>query len=192
LCGKTALAAHTATCSWLLIIFMVPSGLGSATSAAVGHAIGGGQSASARSSLKAGAALILGSCSALGLLLFLGRGLAARLFSSDEEVLATMNVLIIILVVFQLFDGIQTVLEGGLIGLGLQRGASQVKLISMVVVRLGGAYVLAIALRVGVSGIWVAGVLGMLVTVCLYIRLLRRCDFELLASSAQQQLVQRV
>ncbi|CAE7664747.1 DTX16, partial [Symbiodinium sp. CCMP2456] len=192
LCGKTALAAHTATCSWLLIIFMVPAGLGSATSAAVGHAIGGGQSAWARSSLKAGAALILGSCSVLGLLLFLARGLAGRLFSSDEEVLATMNVLIIILVVFQLFDGIQTVLEGGLIGLGLQRGASQVKLISMVVVRLGGAYVLAIALHVGVSGIWIAGVLGMLVTVGLYIRLLRRCDFELLASSAQQQLVQRV
>eukprot|EP00439_Symbiodinium_sp_Y106_P065116 s68_g10.t1 len=188
LCGKTALAAHTATCSWLLIIFMVPSGLGSATSAAVGHAIGAGQSEAARSSMKAGVALILGSCSVLGLLLFLGRGLAGRLFSSDEEVLAAMNVLIIILVVFQLFDGIQTVLEGGLIGLGLQRGASQVKLVSMVVVRLGGAYVLAIALHVGVSGIWIAGVLGMLVTVCLYIRLLRRCDFELLASSAQQQL----
>ncbi|CAE7222311.1 DTX16 [Symbiodinium sp. CCMP2592] len=164
LCGKTALAAHTATCSWLLIIFMVPSGLGSATSAAVGHAIGAGQSEAARSSMKAGVALILGSCSVLGLLLFLGRGLAGRLFSSDAEVLAAMNVLITILVVFQLFDGIQTVLEGGLIGLGLQRGASQVKLVSMVVVRLGGAYVLAIALHVGVSGIWIAGVLGMLVT----------------------------
>ncbi|CAE7453483.1 unnamed protein product [Symbiodinium natans] len=190
LCGKTALAAHTGTSSWLLIVFMVPQGLGSATSAAVGHAIGAGHSREARSSLKAAAALILGICLLLGLLLCLFRGAAARVFSTDDAVVETMNVLIVILVVFQFFDGLQTVLEGGLIGLGLQRGASQVKLVSMVVVRLGGAYVLAISLHMGVSGIWVAGVLGMLVTVCLYARLLRRCDFELLASCAQQQLTQ--
>lgn len=42
---------------------------------------------------------------------------------------------------FQLFDGLQTVLESGLIGLGMQKAASRIKLLTMLVVRLGGAYV---------------------------------------------------
>ena len=43
--------------------------------------------------------------------------------------------------VFQLFDALQTVLESGLIGLGMQRAASRIKLVTMLIVRLGGAYV---------------------------------------------------
>ena len=42
LCGKTGLAAHTAICSVLLIVFQLPTGLGNATSAVVGHATGSG------------------------------------------------------------------------------------------------------------------------------------------------------
>ncbi|CAK0865146.1 unnamed protein product [Prorocentrum cordatum] len=66
---------------------------------------------------------------------------------------------------FAVLDAWQTVLEGALRGLGLQRRASTVKLVSMVAVRLIGAYLLAIwPVRLGVVGIWLAGTLGMVVT----------------------------
>lgn len=53
----------------------------------------------------------------------------------------TSSQLVLVRGAFQLFDGIQTVLESGLIGLGMQRAASRVKLLTMLVVRVGGAYV---------------------------------------------------
>ncbi|CAJ1381772.1 unnamed protein product [Effrenium voratum] len=189
LCGKTGLAAHTATSNTLSVIFMVPSGLGSATSAMVGHAIGEGSSDAARAVLRAACQVMLGLCLPMWLAVQLGRSWVARLYSSDPEVVATMEALFVVLGVFQLFDGLQTVLEGGLIGLGLQRPASRVKLGTMVLVRLLGAYVLSQPLHWGVMGIWVAGTAGMVVTVALYLRLVKNCNLELLANSVQQELV---
>ncbi|CAK8987542.1 unnamed protein product [Durusdinium trenchii] len=189
LCGKTGLAAHTAACSVLLIVFQLPTGLGNATSAMVGHAIGAGSSTDAKSSLKVAVMLILSTCLLVAVILIPSRFFIARLYTSDPDVLSTLELLCVILGLFQLFDGLQTVLESGLIGLGMQKAASRIKLLTMLVVRLGGAYVLSLPLASGVVGIWVAGVVGMMVTVALYLCLLRRCNFEYLASSVQRELM---
>ena len=190
LCGKTGLAAHTATANLLFIIFTLPNGLSAATSAVVGQAIGSANPVAARSSLKVAASLMLGASGLLALLLFLSHFALARFFSSEANVVSAISGLCLILAIFQVLDGLQAVLEGGLIGLGLQRGASQVKLISMVLLRMGGAYVLVMALHLGVYGIWLAVSLSSLGTVLLYVRILRRCDFNLIASSARRQLVE--
>ncbi|CAK9092445.1 Multidrug and toxin extrusion protein 2 (MATE-2) (mMATE-2) (H(+)/organic cation antiporter kidney-specific) (Solute carrier family 47 member 2) [Durusdinium trenchii] len=170
LCGKTGLAAHTAACSVLLIVFQLPTGLGNATSAMVGHAIGAGSSTDAKSSLKVAVMLILSTCLLVAVILIPSRFFIARLYTSDPDVLSTLELLCVILGLFQLFDGLQTVLESGLIGLGMQK-------------------VLSLPLASGVVGIWVAGVVGMMVTVALYLCLLRRCNFEYLASSVQRELM---
>eukprot|EP00913_Durusdinium_trenchii_P028209 g26444.t1 len=91
LCGKTGLAAHTAACSVLLIVFQLPTGLGNATSAMVGHAIGAGSSTDAKSSLKVAVMLILSTCLLVAVILIPSRFFIARLYTSDPDVLNSVE-----------------------------------------------------------------------------------------------------
>eukprot|EP00928_Gymnodinium_smaydae_P058513 TRINITY_DN41712_c0_g1_i1.p1 TRINITY_DN41712_c0_g1~~TRINITY_DN41712_c0_g1_i1.p1 ORF type:complete len:482 (+),score=39.91 TRINITY_DN41712_c0_g1_i1:150-1448(+) len=188
LCGTEAIAAHTAVCNLLLILFMVPVALGSATAAIVGNAAGEGDGKTARTTIVVAVCFILCAFTVVGGLVLALRHQLARFFSSDVDVISTFVSLCSILAPFLIVDSVQTVLEGALRGLGLQRAASRAKLLSMLGIRLVGAYFLAIYLRVGVVGIWWGSLSGMVVTLALYLRILQVNDIDTICASIRSQL----
>lgn len=188
LCSTEELAVHTALCNILLVVFMAPAGLGSATSTAVGNAMGAGEPIRARAAMRASAGSTAVLMGVVALLVVVARRQLAHFFSSDAKVVATFEGMCFVFAPFIVIDALQTVLEGALVGLGLQRPASHVKLWSMFGVRLCGAYILAFPLGLGLAGIWLAGLCGMCLTLALYVKLLRASNLEVISMQVRQRL----
>ncbi len=114
--GATIVAAHQIALNYASFTFMIPWALHSATTIHVGHALGRGERVAARTGGYAGIGIcaLLMLCSAL--LLALGRGPVARLYTADAEVAALAARLLVLVAVFQVFDGLQVGAMGALRG----------------------------------------------------------------------------
>ena len=107
-----ALATHQIVLNYASVTYMVPLGISAAAAVSVGHAVGAGDAARAR---RAGwLALGLGtSFMLLAAVTFLAwpRPLI-ELYTSDARVMAVGPGLLAIVAAFEVFDGIQTVIDG--------------------------------------------------------------------------------
>src|SRR5258708_1082884 len=116
--GALALAGHQIALSVTSLAYMVPLGIGSAAAIRVGHAIGGGDFD--RAARAGWMALFFGEtfmlCSALLIALF--PAAIAGLYSTEPAVRSMGAKLLIVVAVFQIFDGMQTVVTGALRGAG--------------------------------------------------------------------------
>eukprot|EP00929_Paragymnodinium_shiwhaense_P031721 TRINITY_DN17710_c0_g2_i2.p1 TRINITY_DN17710_c0_g2~~TRINITY_DN17710_c0_g2_i2.p1 ORF type:complete len:232 (+),score=27.46 TRINITY_DN17710_c0_g2_i2:237-932(+) len=187
-CGPTALAAHVAVSQVLVLLYMVPNGLCSATASLVGNFIGEGNCARAKKAFALSCAGTLVLFVPVSLLVFAARWPLARLFSSDADVNQKFADIAVPLVPFLLLDALQTTVEGCISGLKLQKQASKAKLATMVGIRLLGAYVITFPLQRGVVGIWWGGMFGMAVTLFLYLRIIFRADFDEISAAVRQRL----
>lgn len=190
ICGTVALAAHTAVCNLLLILFMVPVAVGSASSTLVGNAMGAGEPVKAKLVIHFACRFALALFLVLALAVLLLRRELALLFSTQPDVVATFQRLSFLLAPFLVLDALQTVIEGALRGLGQQDAASKVKLVSMCGVRMVGAWALALPGHLGIEGVWLGGLCGMVVTLLLYGMILRRADFAQISSGIRGGLLQ--
>uniref|UniRef100_A0A7S4UAN9 Multidrug and toxic compound extrusion protein n=1 Tax=Alexandrium monilatum TaxID=311494 RepID=A0A7S4UAN9_9DINO len=188
LCGTISLAAHTAVCNLLLIMFMVPVALGGATGALVGNALGEGSPGRARVVIAISCNFVASLFIVLAIFILLLRYPLSHLFNTHAAFVSTFGQLCLLMAPFILVDSVQTALEGALRGLGLQKEASKVKLLTMIGVRLVGAYVLALPCGFGVLGIWTAGLIGMALTLAMYLRLMRSANFEAISSGVRERL----
>merc|ERR1712083_401514 len=103
--------------------------------------------------------LLLFLCLAFGIVFL--RWTLVRYFSTNPDVVSVAVGLCLILAPFIVVDSLQTVIEGVLRGLGLQKKAFIAKISSMLGVRLFGAALLAFPLGLGINGIWFASTTGM-------------------------------
>ncbi len=170
--GTAAVAAHQIALNVASFTFMVPLGLGIATSVFVGQAVGRGDQAAvgriARRSLGVATLFMLGT----SLVLLLAPGGLAALYTDDPVVRATAVLLLPLAGVFQVFDGIQVTSIGVLRGLGDTRTPMLVNLIGFGGFGLGSSIWLAHRTSLGAPGLWwglvaglgvVAVILGLLV-----------------------------
>ncbi len=152
--GTRALAAHQIALNLASISFMMCMGISSAGTILVSQAMGKGQMHKVR---KAGFAAI-GLCSLLmgcaGVIFIAGRSFLPGLYVSDPTVRQMASSLLLIVAVFQISDGIQSV------GTGILRGLPDMKiptLISLVAYWMAGlptGYLFAFHLGMGIYGIW--------------------------------------
>ena len=149
-----ALAAHQIALNCAALSFMVPLGISSAAAVAVGQAIGRQQQQLARRSgfIAVALACCFMLCSAT-VFLVLPRPLL-RVYTSDSQILTIGVGLLAIAAVFQLFDGVQTVLTGALRGLGHTREAMLVNLGGYWLFGLPIGYALCFQYKLGVYGLW--------------------------------------
>ena len=109
-----------------------------------------------------------------GLAIFLFRGTLAGFYSSDPEVLELANRMLIVVVFFQLSDGIQAV------GLGALRGFTDVRVPTFItfvaywLLALPAAYILSQHTTVGAMGIWYALAGGLTISAILLLFRLRK------------------
>jgi MATE family multidrug resistance protein len=154
--SATALAAHQVAINIASVSYMAVTGLGAAATVRIGNQAGMGDSLNLRRAgttiFKMGAYFML----VAGILIFIFRNELAGFYSDDPAVLALASKMLIVAVVFQLSDGIQSV------ALGALRGLTDVKVPTWItfgvywLLVLPAAYLLSLHTSLGAMGIWYA------------------------------------
>jgi len=159
--GTVALAAHQIVISCAGLTFMVPLGVALALSVRVSKAVGAGQREGVRP-MAVGATLVVVATAAvmtLGYVVWGGR--IAALFVADAAVVALAGRVFVVVVFFQLFDGLQVVFAGAL------RGLTDVRVPTLVAFAVYWGVALPLGFFWGVQGsgglmaIWIALAAGL-------------------------------
>lgn len=116
LLGEHAVSAHQIVIGLSSFTFMGAQGISSATSVRVGYAVGEGRSARPPGLL--GLAVGAVYMCLMSLVFFLAPAFLVGLFTKDATVLATALGLMHVAMLFQVFDGVQSVAAGALRGAG--------------------------------------------------------------------------
>lgn len=149
-----SLAAHQIAIRAVAVVFMIPLGISSAGAVRVGHAMGGQNLPSARSS--GWLAVLMGAAFAMvaSTFFFLVPEQIIRLFIDDPEVLSVGASLLVVAALFQLFDGVQVITTGILRGLGDTKTPMVAALVTHWLLGIPAAYYLCFILDWGVVGLW--------------------------------------
>ena len=152
--SAVAMAAHQIALNCAAVSYMVPLGVSSAAAVAVGQAIGAGEPGRARRMgyIAVGLGCTFMACSAL-LFLTVPRWILG-IYTTDIGVLTTGVSLLAIASVFQLFDGLQTVLTGALRGVGNTHVAMWTNFAGYWLFGLPVGYYLCFHCGYGVMGLW--------------------------------------
>jgi MATE family multidrug resistance protein len=156
-----AVAAHQIVLNLASMTFMVPLGIGTAAAVCVGFFLGRSEPGRARTegwrALRY--TLLFMSCTAI---LF---SLAARplleIYTRDSGVLALAVPVMVVVALFQLFDGTQTVLTGALRGWGDTKSAFYLNLAGHWALGLPIGLWLGFSRKMGILGIWIGLATGL-------------------------------
>ncbi len=155
--GDAPMAASQAFISLLSISFMQAHGLGIAVSTLVGQYIGAKDLQAAERSFYSGVRLCLVLAGIVGLLLAFASEPLLELYSDDPRVLALGRPLMLVGAVFQLFDALAIIADGGLRGAGDTRWPMVVRFLLAWFLFLPAAYLLGVHLGGGLTWAWVGG-----------------------------------
>lgn len=152
--GTIALASHQVALSCAATAFMIPLGLSMALTVHIGEAHGAGQMERLRHIVIAGWALAAGFAvlTAAGFLLFGGK--IAGLFVEDQEVIQVASSLLVVVGIFQIFDGVQVASSSMLRGLHDVRLPALMGLVAYWLVGLPCGAWLAFGPIPGPKGVW--------------------------------------
>ncbi len=176
--GTVALAANQIAISVTNMAFLIVLSIGSATTIRVSHAYGIQDFAAIRriasSSYRIGLvwnvfmAIVFVSC----------RYLLPRIFTIDPAVIDITASLLVMVAIFQVFDGLQSTSLCILRGMQDVKATSVIAFISYILICLPVGYLFAFVFGVGPQGLWVGFVFGLAVAATLlmtrYRRILRR------------------
>jgi multidrug resistance protein, MATE family len=152
--GAVALAANQIALSCAALTFMFPLGLSIAVGIRIGAAVGAGHHSKVRP-IWAGAAGLSVAQAALVTLLFVACGRTiASFFVGDTAVIATATRLLVVVGIFQIFDGAQVINSAGLRCMTDVRIPAAITFVAYWVIAIPLAYVLGIRGGFGPPGIW--------------------------------------
>lgn len=170
--GDVALAAHQVALNAASVAFMVPLGIGMATSVRVGQAVGAGDAGGAARAGWAGIALGAAFMCATALLFWTRPGWVIGLYTGaapDPAVASLAASLLAVAAVFQVFDGTQAAAGGALRGLKDTRGPMLIGAASYWGVGLTAAAVFGLVRGGGAPGLWWGLTLGLAVAAVLLV-----------------------
>ncbi|XP_078542114.1 multidrug and toxin extrusion protein 1-like [Lissotriton helveticus] len=154
LLSVTELGAQSVLYQVVTIFFMVPFGMGTAASVRVGNALGAGNAEQAKrfSSVALLSTVILITVDVA--LVAASRTVIARLFTTDEGIIALAASTLLIYSLFHIFESFACVTQGILKGMGKQKIGAVVYGIGYYVIGLPVAVVLMFPANLGVLGLW--------------------------------------
>lgn len=174
--GATVVAGHRIVANLAALCYMLPLALAIAAMAQVGQAAGARDWRRARVSAGAGLALAGVLATLLGLLLWLGENVLVRAYTSDPAVRLVSLSLIVYVVIYQVFDALQTVAAFALRGYKITFVPMFVHITCFWGIGLFGGWWLAFrsATPMGVAGFWVASLASLVLAAALLCGLLWR------------------
>jgi len=164
--STTALAAHQVAIQCAAFTFMVPLGIGMATSVRVGQAVGRRNAEGARRAGRTGVLLSVLFMSSAAVLFWTAPRLVVGLYldvsnPENEQVVSLAVTLLAVAAVFQVVDGIQVSAMGALRGLKDTRVPMILSVIAYWGVGLLSGYALAFIFGFGEIGLWTGLVTGL-------------------------------
>ena len=160
--GTVSLAAHQIVISCATAAFMVPLGLSIALAMRVGRAVGGGRREAVRPIVVGAIYLTVGSALISTLVFGLaGEAVAGAFVKEDAAVVSLAARVLLVVAVFQLFDGLQVVFAGALRGLTDVRVPLAAAFTAYWVLALPGAYLFGVRGGGGLVIVWVALATGL-------------------------------
>lgn len=194
--GSTALAAHQVALQCAAFTFMVPLGIGMASSVRVGQAVGRNDGPGVRRAglTGVGLAALFMSAAAACFLIFPRRIVGFFLNLSDPQnadVIPLAVTLLGIAAVFQLFDGIQVSAAGALRGLKDTRRPMLIGFFSYWLVGLTSGCVMGFILGMEAPGLWWGLVLGLATAAVLLLRRFHRLTRPITSAVRRAEEAQR-
>jgi MATE family multidrug resistance protein len=159
--GVEITAAHQIALSYASSMFMIPLALSSATTVQVGHMLGAGRAADARTAGFAGIAMsaMFMAMSALVLLVF--RDQIIKFYTDDTVVTGIALSLLLVAAIFQVADGVQISAAAALRAYKDTAFPMGINIFAFWVVAFPLAYLAAITYRLPANQIWVAFIAGL-------------------------------
>lgn len=160
--GATPLAAHQITISLASTSFLVTMGVGIAASIRVGYELGRGDYSLARFAGFTAIKLASGYMSLCAVGFFFLRNWFPTLYVNDADVISWAAKFLVVVAIFEIFDGIQAVAVGGLRGLSDTQWPSLIAFFAYWIMGLPLGYWLAFHGGVGPVGIWIGLLIGLI------------------------------
>lgn len=159
--GATEAAAHQIAINVAQLCFMIPMGVGEATTVRVGHAVGRGDPLGVRRAVWAGIAIVLGTQLVSALVLLFGHNAVVGLYTDDLAVASLAATLLLFAAAFQFPDGIQVLSAGALRGLKDTRVPMFIAMASYWGIGMPLGAGLGLGLGWGPQGMWVGLIAGL-------------------------------
>lgn len=152
--GTASLAAHQIAVNVESVSYMPGFGLAVAATTLAGQALGAGKEDLAEASIRRTMAFALVVMGSMALVFGLFGPQVVRVFGATPEVLALAGLAVRIAALEQLPIAVQMVLSGSLRGAGDTRTPMIVTVVGTLLFRVSAVYLLAIALHLGLAGVW--------------------------------------
>lgn len=152
--GDRVIAAYQVALNFASLMFMIPLGVGMATTVRVGHAAGAGNRAEAAWRGRVGMCMgMLNAASNAAIMLLLPLSIA-HFYSEDQQIAGLAAQFLLLAAAFQLFDGLQVTANGALRGVKDTRMPLAITLVAYWLVGLPVACALAFLTPLGPAGLW--------------------------------------
>ena len=172
--GATGLAAYQIVTTISYCSFMIINGFAQAVTIHISTLLGAKAFNRIKATVISSAKFTLILMGALSVLFIVFRHPLIQFFTTDAEVLAIAEILMFLLVFYQISDGLQVV------GMGILRGFTDVKypmvvaIISYIAIALPGGYLLGFTFNFGVYGVWMGLVIGLgLASIFFWLRVIK-------------------
>ncbi|KAM4795902.1 multidrug and toxin extrusion protein 1-like [Rhinophrynus dorsalis] len=170
------LGAQSVVYQVVTIAYMIPFGIGMATSVRVGNALGAGNIEQAKAAMTIAFIVTVGFIIVDTILLASLNNVFAYIFTSDQEIAVLVSQVIPLYIFFHIFESIACVSGGVLRGVGRQKIAAVINAIGYYVIGLPVAAALMFPAKVGIKGLWIGMILcGIFLSTFFIVYLLRIC-----------------
>ena len=152
--GERTVAAYQIAINFASIMFMIPMGIGFATTVRVGFFAGAGDLVAARFAGFTGMGMGLGNAALNAAVMVAFGGVIARIYTDDAGIAADAVRFLVLGAAFQFADGLQATANGALRGLHDTRLPMAITLASYWLVGLPVAWWLCFTAGLGADGLW--------------------------------------
>ncbi|KDO23820.1 hypothetical protein SPRG_11252 [Saprolegnia parasitica CBS 223.65] len=182
-----AIGANAVTVNVFSIVDWIYYGLNVSATVRVGNAIGGGDVPRARAATTAVLSTAAGLALCFASLLLATRWAIPDLFTNDRDVSTLVASVVVVLVLFQVPQGINQTMQGVLRGYGLQNYGAIINFVAYIGIGLPVAYLLAFIYAYGLQGLWMGMGIGFAFAGASSLLLLRFANIESVIEKKQVQ-----
>lgn len=170
--------------STISLAYRIPFGFGNAVSTRVSNELGAGKHEAVKLAVWVALSLVITEVIVVGLVLVAARGVWAKLYTSEAEVVSYISLVVPVLALSNVMDGIQGVLSGISRGCGWQKICMLVNLGAYYLVGLPCAITLTFVYKFGGKGLWIGIICGSGVQALLLLIITALTNWELEAKKA--------
>jgi len=152
--GETTVAAYQVAINFAALLFMIPLGIGLATTVRVAQAAGAGLAGEVRFRGQVGMQLALVNAASNALIMLLLAPWIVRLYTRDEGIAVEAVRFLVLAAAFQFFDGLQVTANGALRGIKDTQLPMLVTVVAYWGIGFPVAWWLAFGQGLGAPGIW--------------------------------------